>query len=188
MKEIFEYIQSDYFRYYGKKASIWKLCLTAFLAKNHCFTYSFWMRMASIKNKSIIIKKIASRKSFHLSIKYGIQIPPSTSIGYGLYIGHGVGIVINPKTIIGNNCNISQFITIGSNHDTPATIGDNVYIGPSVCIVEDVKIGNNVTIGAGAVVVKDIPENATVAGVPAKVISEKEPGRYIGNRYNHCNP
>ena len=65
-------------------------------------------------------------------------------LGYGLYIGHGVAIVINPGTIIGNNCNISQCLTIGTNHNTPAVIGDNVYIGPGVCIVEDVRIGNKI--------------------------------------------
>ena len=80
--------------------------------------------------------------------------------------------------MIGNNCNVSQFLSIGTNKRTPATIGDNVYIGPNVCIVEDVKIGNNVTIGAGAVVTKDIPDNATTAGVPAKVINYTNPGIY----------
>lgn len=116
--------------------------------------------------------------------KYGLQIFPGTKIGYGFYIGHGIGIVINPTAEIGNNCNISQFVTIGANHGKAAIIGDNVYIGPSVCIVENVHIGNNVTIGAGAVVVKDVPDNATVAGVPAKVISYKTPARYIGNKWN----
>lgn len=104
----------------------------------------------------------------HYSIKYGIQIPVSTRIGYGFYIGHGVGIVINGGTTIGNNVNISQFLSIGTNRHTPATIGDNVYIGPNVCIVEDVNIGSNTTIGAGSVVVKDIPENSTAVGCPAK--------------------
>lgn len=123
----------------------------------------------------------------HYSVKYGLDIPRTTKIGYGLYIGHGLGVVINPLTIIGNNCNISQFLSIGSNHGTPAIIGDNVYIGPHVSIVENVKIGNNVTMGAGSVVTKDIPANMTAAGVPAKVISDKKPGRYIGNRWEYDN-
>ena len=91
-------------------------------------------------------------------------------------------MVINVHTVIGNNVNLSQFLNIGSNKRTAATIGDNVWIGPGVCIVEGVHIGNNATIGAGAVVTKDVPEGATVAGVPAKVISYK-PHDFIGNKY-----
>ena len=82
-----------------------------------------------------------------------------------------------------NNVNISKFLNIGTNENTPAIIGDNVYIGPHVCIVENVHIGNNSTIGAGAVITRDIPENATVAGVPAKVLNYDNPGRYVGFRY-----
>ena len=67
-----------------------------------------------------------------------------------------------------------------------ATIGNNVYIGPSVCIVENVHIGDNATVGAGSVVVKDIPENSTAAGNPAKVISMKTPGRFIWRRWESC--
>lgn len=85
--------------------------------------------------------------------------------------------------MIGNNYNISQFLSIGSNHGTPAVIGDNVYIGSHVSIVENVKIGDNATIGAGAVVTKDIPANMTVAGVPAKIISAKNVAIYIVNKW-----
>ena len=85
-----------------------------------------------------------------------------------MYISHGGPVVINPSTIIGDNCNLSQFVTIGSNEGKAAIIGDNVYIGPSCCIVEDVVIGNNVTIGAGSV---------------AKVLNYNNPSRYIQNKY-----
>ena len=117
----------------------------------------------------------------HLTNKYGIQIPRTIKIGYGFYIGHGIGIVINAGTVIGNNVNISQFLSIGTNKRTPARIGNNVYIGPNVCIVED---GNNSCIAAGAVVVKDVPENTTVAGCPAKVLGENKHSEYVHNRYN----
>ena len=79
---------------------------------------------------------------YHLSLKYGIQIPRTVKIGYGLYINRGVGIVINGNIIIGNNVNISQFLTIDSVKGTPAIIGNDVYIEPSMCIIEDVRIGN----------------------------------------------
>ena len=64
-----------------------------------------------------------------------------------------------------------------------AVIGDNVYIGPNVCVVEDVIIGDNVTIGAGSVVTKDIPSNATAVGNYAKVINYNNPGRFINNQW-----
>lgn len=120
---------------------------------------------------------------FFLNKNY-IQIPLETKIGYGFYIGHGGPVIINGTAIIGNNCNISQFTTIGANEGKAAVIGDNVYIGPNVCIVEDVLIKDNVTIGAGSVVCKNLPENATVAGNYAKVLNFNNPGRYIKNRWN----
>jgi serine O-acetyltransferase len=178
-RKIYEYIKSDYKRY-GKNPSLLKIILNVLSGRNHCFVFSFWLRLAAEKNIFYIAARLMHKKYMK---KYGLQIYPGTQIGYGLYIGHGIGIVINPGAKIGNNCNLSQFTTIGTNHKKAAVIGDNVYIGPSVCIVEDVKIGNNATIGAGAVVVKDIPENATAAGVPAKVLNYNNPGRYINNRW-----
>ena len=97
---------------------------------------------------------------------------------------HGGPVVINASAVIGDNVDIYQYVTRGSSLFHAAKIGSNVYIGPSVCIVEDVKIGDGVTIGAGSVIVKDIEEGVTVAGNPAKIISQKEPGRLIWRRWN----
>lgn len=174
-----EYIKSDLFRYAGN-VSIKKMAIQ--YVSNRSFRYSFWLRLSRVNNS--LLRFISTLMHKYLSNKYGINIPRIGKIGHGLYIGHHMSIVMNSTTVIGNNCNISQFLTIGSNHGKAATIGDNVYIGPNVCIVEDVVIGDNVTIGAGAVVVKDVPPNSTVAGNPAKVISEKSPGRYILNKWN----
>lgn len=180
MRELFRYIQSDYYRYTGKMGGVKTILSHVLFGRNHCFKYSFWLRLASRKT---ILFPLAVFMHRHLTIKYGIQIPRTTKIGYGFYIGHGVGVVINGGTVIGNNVNISQFLSIGTNKCTPATIGDNVYIGPNVCIVEDVKIGSNSCIAAGAVVVKDVPEGSAVAGCPARVIGENKHLEYVHNRY-----
>lgn len=139
------------------------------------------MRLAKCSNPLIgIIGRTVSR---HLRHKYGINILWVTDIGYGLRIVHGGPCVINSSAVIGNNVDIYQYVTIGSMYNHAAHIGNNVYIGPSVCIVENVNIGDGATIGAGAVVVKDVPAGATVAGVPAKVILHKEPGRLVWRRW-----
>ena len=115
-----------------------------------------------------------------------IQILRKTKIGYGLYIGHGGPVIINPTAVIGNNCNLSQFVTIGAIDGNAAEIGDNVYIGPNCCLIEHVRIGDNVTIGAGSVVTHDIPDNATAAGNYAKVLNYNRPGKYVENRWDEA--
>ena len=172
-------ISSYLYRFSGGVNSAIKIILKGLLPLGR--NVLFWFRMASYRKGRFwwfckLMYKIASWMSH-------VEIPPGTKVGYGLYMGHNMCIVINEGTIIGNNVNISQFLNIGTNENTPAIIGDNVYIGPHVCIVENVHIGNNSTIGAGAVITRDIPENATVAGVPAKVLNYDNPGRYVGFRY-----
>ena len=117
---------------------------------------------------------------------YGIQIPVTVRIGEGFYIGHFGGIVINGAATIGKNVNISHDVTIGvsnrwSNKGVPI-IGDEVYIAPGAKIIGRIVIGNNVAIGANAVVTKDMPDNACVAGVPAKTISMDGSLGYINRK------
>lgn len=172
-----EYIKSDLIRYCGKydKGTLIKAYLS-----NRTFRFQCAFRLC----QDIGIKKYIGKILYKINpMKHQIQLPQMTKVGYGLYIGHDGPVVINPYTVIGNNCNLSQFTTIGSNYDKGAVIGDNTYIGPNVCIVEDVKIGNNVTIGAGSVVTKDIPDNATAVGNYAKVINYNAPGRFVNNRW-----
>ena len=172
-----DYVKSDLMRYYGQY-DFWTFVKAYLRSSTFRFQVAFRLSQDTgmAKLLGLILWKLNRTKRF-------IQIPRETKIGYGLYIAHGGHIVVNPTTIIGNNCNLSQFTTIGSNEGRAAHIRDNVYIGPNVCIVENVAIGNNVTIGAGSVVTKDIPENATAVGNYAKVINYNNPGRYIGNRW-----
>lgn len=172
-----DYIKSDLKRYYGKY-DFFTFIKAIILDSTFRFQYVF--RLCQTKG----ITKIIGTFFWALNrTRKKIQLPRKTKVGYGLYIGHGGPIVVNPTAEIGNNCNLSQFTTIGSNHNHAAKIGDNTYIGPNVCIVEDVKIGNNVSIGAGSVVTKDIPDNATAVGNYAKVINFNNPGRFIKNRW-----
>lgn len=171
-----KYVESDLYRYSGRTDA------RAFLHTwrvNKAFRYQVCMRLCSARG----LKGYLARVRMSLYRGGRIQIPYRTRIGYGLYIGHNGPVVVHESAVIGNNCNLSQFVTIGSNTGQAAEIGDNVYIGPSVCIVEHVKIGSNVTIGAGSVVTKDIPDNATAVGNYARCIHFDSPGRFIGNRY-----
>lgn len=178
-KDCWEYILSDYIRYSRTGRSAIKVIAYTFL--NHKFAYQFWLRLTMKRDGWLW--PLAEFKHRMMSRRYGIEIPWRTKIGYGLFLSHGVGIIINETTVIGNNCNIGSFTTIGSNKGKAAMIGDNVWIGPSVCIVEDVTIGDDVTIGAGAVVTRNIPSKATVAGVPAKVLHYDNPGAFVRKRY-----
>ena len=172
-----EFLKSDLYRYSGKKS------IKSFLdcyRKEAGFRFSVAYRLINSNG----LEKIVGIFLWVIRNKQLIQISRHTKIGYGLYISHGGPVVVNPTTIIGNNCNLSQFVTIGSNEAKAAVIGDNVYIGPNCCIVEDVEIENNVTIGAGSVVTKNLPENSTCAGNYAKVLNFNNPGRYIQNKYS----
>ncbi|HLA56213.1 MAG TPA: serine acetyltransferase [Flavobacterium sp.] len=118
-----------------------------------------------------------------LKYKYGFDISYRTKIGKGLYIGHFGGIVIHGDTEIGENCNLSQGMTIGilnrgKSAGTPK-IGDRVFIGPSAVILGGITVGNDVLIGANAVVNFDVPDNAVVAAPMATVISGKGSADYV---------
>ena len=177
-RDCFTLIKSDRHRISGKKEST--LSIIKHLFRPFSSSLLFWLRLTQYKGWLYLFCRFMYERE---SRKTQVQIPGSVKIGYGFFIGHNICMVINEHTIIGNNVNVSQFLNIGTNHKTPAIIGDNVYIGPNVCIVEDVKIGSNSTIGAGTVVTKDIPENATVAGVPARVLNYNNPGRFVNRRW-----
>lgn len=172
-----KWIKSDLLRYSGE-VRMYDFCKTYLLNPSFRFQVAFRL----VKSSSMIVRAIG-RILWLLRDRNRFQISRNTNIGYGLYIGHNGPVIINDTAILGNNVNLSQFVTIGSNKGAAAVIGDEVYIGPNVCIVNNVNVGSCVTIDAGAVVVKDVPNGVTVAGNPAKIISTKNHGEFIKNKF-----
>lgn len=177
-------VLSDLYRITGDTKMI---SLVKTMIKRGSFNYCFWMRtclyMKSKRALKYSVYPFARYVLRHLTHKYGISIPHDTDIGSGFYIGHFGGIVVNSKSIIGKNCNISHGVTLGQanrgkNKGYPI-VGDNVYIGPGAKIIGAVKVGNNVAIGANCVVTKDVPDSSVVVGIPAKVISQQGSHSYV---------
>ncbi|MGI6684290.1 MAG: serine O-acetyltransferase [Bacillota bacterium] len=113
----------------------------------------------------------------------GIEIHPGASLGEGLFIDHGMGIVIGETAEIGKNVTLYKGVVLGGTGKEKGkrhpTIGDNVVISTNATVLGSIKIGNNVKIGAGSVVLKDVPDNCTVVGVPGRVVVQN--GRKIAD-------
>ncbi len=134
----------------------------------HRFAHWFYL-----KNHTFIAKVIA-----HRSVKInGIDIHPAAKIGSGVFIDHGVGLVIGETAEIGNNVTIYQGVTLGGTGKDVGkrhpTIQDNVMVSAGAKILGPVVIGHDSKIGAGSVVLKDVPPHSTVVGVPGRVVRLK---------------
>jgi len=117
----------------------------------------------------------------------GIEIHPGATIGEGLFIDHGMGVVIGETAIIGDNVLLYQGVTLGGTGKERGkrhpTIGNNVVIGAGAKVLGNITIGDNSYIGANAVVIKDVPANSTVVGVPGRIT--KQEGKNIDISLDH---
>lgn len=177
-------IQKDFYRESGKYLSHLQIIKKCFNPNLH---YIYWLRNAQKHSKSSFIGKAYRLILRRYQIKYGFQIYPETIIGDGLYLGHWGHLVINPKTIIGKNCNIAQGVTIAQSnrgrYQGIPKIGNEVWIGPNAVIVGGITIGNNVLIAPNSYVNSSIPDNAVVMGNPATYsIKENATEAYINNK------
>ncbi len=104
----------------------------------------------------------------------GIEIHPGAKIGRGFFIDHGMGVVIGETAEIGDNCTLYHGVTLGgtswAKEKRHPTLGNNVVVGAGAKILGPFFVANGSKIGSNSVVVKPVPENATVVGIPAKVV------------------
>ena len=104
----------------------------------------------------------------------GIEIHPGAKIGKGLFIDHGMGVVIGETAEIGDNCTLYQGVTLGGTGKDEGkrhpTLGDNVMVGAGAKVLGPLTIGSGSKVAAGAVLLNPIPEDSTAVGIPAKVV------------------
>jgi serine O-acetyltransferase len=117
----------------------------------------------------------------------GIEIHPGATIGKGLFIDHGTGVVIGETAIIGENVVLFQGVTLGGTGKETGkrhpTLGDNIVVGAGAKVLGNIEIGSNSYVGANAVVLKSTPSNTTIVGVPGRITRQE--GRKIDLLMDH---
>lgn len=133
----------------------------------------FWHRVAHFfyrHNLKFLARWISQTTRFWT----GIEIHPGAKIGKGLFIDHGMGVVIGETAEIGDNCTIYQGVTLGGTGIEKGkrhpTLGNNVMVGCGAKILGPFTVGDNSKIAAGAVVLSEVPANSTCVGVPARIV------------------
>jgi len=106
----------------------------------------------------------------------GIEIHPGARIGRGVFIDHGMGVVIGETAVIGDNCLLYQGVTLGgtgkANGKRHPTLAENVVVGAGAKVLGAITVGANTRIGAGSVLLRDVSANSTVVGIPGRVIHQ----------------
>lgn len=142
--------------YQGVHALIW-----------HRIAHWFWIHRMRFLGR--LISQIA--RFFTL-----IEIHPGASLGHGILIDHGCGVVIGETAVVGDNCTIYQGVTLGGvgtkKGKRHPTIGNNVMIGAGAKILGAFEVGDNCQIAANAVLLKPLEENSTAAGIPARQVKK----------------
>lgn len=151
------------------------------------FTYSglhaiIFHRLAQalLKMKIPFFPRLLSQLARHIT---GTEIHPRAKIGKGLFIDHGMGVVIGETSLLGDDVTLFQGVTLGGTGKGRGkrhpTLGNNVVVGAGAKILGNITIGDNVQVGANAVVIRSVPPDCTVVGIPGRIAKrkgEKVPG------------
>ena len=147
------------------------LCYPGFHAITmHRISHRMWHSRMPLKLPARILSQVSRGLT-------GIEIHPGASIGNGVFIDHGMGVVVGETAKIGNKCLLYQGVTLGGTGKETGkrhpTLEENVVVGAGAKILGAITIGTNTRIGAGSVVVKDVKSNCTVVGIPGRVIQRQ---------------
>ncbi len=127
------------------------------------------------RHKCFFMARMISQMSRHST---GIEIHPGATIGKGLFIDHGMGVIIGETTVIGDDCTIYQGVTLGGTGKDKGkrhpTLGNNVMVGSGAKVLGPFTVGDGAKIAAGAVVLSEVAPGATAVGVPAKAVVRKD--------------
>jgi serine O-acetyltransferase len=120
-------------------------------------------------------RKLVARLISHTSrFVTGVEIHPGARIGRGVFIDHGMGVVVGETASIGDGCLIYKGVVLGGtsleHRVRHPQVGRNVVIGSNACVLGNIAIGDGARIGSGSVVVRPVPPQATVVGVPARLV------------------
>lgn len=171
MKEVFVYLREEIkaiFQRDPAARSFWEviLCYPGFHALL-AYRIAHWF----YQRKLFLLARLISQITRFLT---GIEIHPGAKIGKGLFIDHGMGVVIGETTEIGDYVTIYQGVTLGGTGKEKGkrhpTIGDRVIIATGAKVLGSITVGENAKVGAGAVVIRPVPANSTVVGVPGRVV------------------
>jgi serine O-acetyltransferase len=131
------------------------------------------------EKKWIVLARFISHINRFLT---GIEIHPAAEIGRGVFIDHGMGVVIGETAVIGDGCLLYKGVVLGGTSMEKTKrhpeLGKRVIVGSNACILGNITIGDHVRIGSGSVVVKDVPPHATVVGVPGRIIEQQKKKEY----------
>lgn len=154
--------------YPGVHAVIWHRLANWLWRRNHCF--------------------LARLISWFARFLTNIDIHPGASIGRRFFIDHGAGVVIGETAIVGDDVTIYHGVTLGGVSWSPGrrhpTVEDGVVIGAGAKILGPITVGRNARVGANSVVIENVTRDATVVGIPARIVHRESSRRTFGGRIN----
>lgn len=137
-----------------------------------------WHRVASWlwRRRLLLVGRLVSNGGRFFT---GIEIHPGATIGRGVFIDHGMGVVIGETAIVGDDCTLYQGVTLGGTGKERGkrhpTLGREVVVGVGASVLGDITVGDGARVGAGSVVLRDVPPHTTTVGIPARAVAWRDP-------------